>query len=157
VQFGAFCSYQMLWDKPVAIVAYSFGGLVFKSLVVEAHKQVYQRPMNDLDFKVQKYCELFLNNLKGVVFYSVPHAGGTRNLSKYFEWQCQQIAKNKTQSRILKNMKSFNPIMEQLSVDFNKAICKDLNIYAFGEGLPINKKWVRFSFKHVDYPTKFHG
>ncbi len=47
--------------------------------------------------------------------------------------------------------------MEQLSVDFNKAICKDFNIYAFGEGLPIDNKWVRFSFKHIDYPTKFHG
>jgi len=32
MDFGAFCSYEMLWDKPVAIVAYSFGGLVFKSL-----------------------------------------------------------------------------------------------------------------------------
>jgi hypothetical protein len=80
MDFGAFCSYQMLWDKPVAIVAYSFGGLVFKSLVVEANKHVYQRPMNDLDFEVQKYCKFFLNNLKGVVFYSVPHAGGTQYL-----------------------------------------------------------------------------
>ncbi|KAH8972836.1 hypothetical protein BDL97_01G012400 [Sphagnum fallax] len=134
-------SYQMLWDKPVAIVTYSFGGLVFKSLVVEAHKHVYQRPMNDFDLKTQKYCEFFLNNLKGVVFYGVPHAGGSINLSKYFKWQCQQIAKDKTQSCILKNMKSFNPKMEQLSVDFTTAIGKDLNIYAFGEGLPINNKW----------------
>jgi hypothetical protein len=55
----------MLWDKPVAIVAYSFGGLVFKSLVVEADKYVRQRPMNNLDFKVQKHCGTFLNNLKG--------------------------------------------------------------------------------------------
>jgi hypothetical protein len=141
MDFVACCSYQMLWDKPVVIVAYSFGGLVFKSLVVEAHKHVHQKPMNDLDFKVQKYCESFLNNLKGMVFYSVPHAGGTQDLSKYFKWQCQQIAKNITQSRILKNMKSFNPKMEQLSVDFNKAICNDLNIYAFGEGLPIDNKW----------------
>jgi hypothetical protein len=54
-------------------------------------------------------------------------------------------------------MKSFNPKMEQLLVDFNKPICKDFNIYAFGEGLPIENKWVRFSFKHIDYPTKFHG
>ncbi|CAM6071626.1 unnamed protein product [Sphagnum tenellum] len=134
-------SYQMLWDKPVAIVAYSFGGLVFKSLVVEAHKHVYQRPMNDLDLKVQKYCELFLNNLKGVVFYSVPHAGGSRYLSKYLKWQCRRIPKNITQSCILRNMKSFNLKMERLSVDFNKAICKDLNIYAFGEGLPVDDKW----------------
>jgi hypothetical protein len=75
----------MLWDKSVAIVAYSFGGLIFKSLVVEAHKHVYQRPMNDFDFKVQKYCELFLNNLKGVVFYSVPHAGWYPKSIKIFQ------------------------------------------------------------------------
>jgi hypothetical protein len=85
MDFGAFCSYQMLWDKSVAIVAYSFGGLIFKSLVVEAHKHVYQRPMNDFDFKVQKYCELFLNNLKGVVFYSVPHAGWYPKSIKIFQ------------------------------------------------------------------------
>jgi hypothetical protein len=157
MDFGAFCSYQMLWDKPVVIVAYSFGGLVFESLVVEAYKHVFQRPMNDLDFKVQKYCELFLNNIKGVVFYSVPHVGGTQDLSKYFKWQCRQIAKDITKSCILKNMESFNRKMEQLSMDFNKAICKDLDIYAFVEGLPIDNKWVRFSFKHIDYPTKFHG
>jgi len=157
MDFGAFCSYRMLWDKPMAIVAYSFGGLVFKSLVVEAHKHVYQRSMNALDFEKKKYCEIFLNNLKGVVFYSVPHAGGTQDLPKYFKWQCQQIAKDTTQSCFLENMNFFNRQMEQLSVDFDKAICKDLNIYAFGEGLPIDDKWVRFSFKHIDYPTKFHG
>jgi hypothetical protein len=157
MDFGAFCNYQMLWDKLMVIVAYSFRGLVFKSLVVEAHKHVYQRPMNDLGFEVQKYYELFFNNLKGVVFYSVPHIRGTQYLSKYFKWQCQQITKDITQSCILKNMKSFDPKMEQLLVDFNKAICKDFNIYAFGEGLPIDHKWARFSFKHIDYPTEFHG
>jgi hypothetical protein len=83
----------MLWDKSVAIVAYNFGGLIFKSLVVEAHKHVYQRPMNDLDFEVQKYCEFLLRNLKVVVFYNVPHTGSTWYLSKYFKWQCQQIIK----------------------------------------------------------------
>jgi hypothetical protein len=98
-----------------------------------------------------------LNNIKGVVFYSVPHVGRTQDLSKYFKWQCQQIAKDITQSCISKNMKFFNSKMEQLSIDFNKVICKYLNIYAFVEGLPIDNKWVRFSFKHIDYPTKFHG
>jgi len=106
---------------------------------------VYQRTMNDFDFEVQKYCEIFLNNLKGVVFYSVPHVGGTPYLSKYFKWQCQQITKDTTKLGFLENMKSFNPKMEQLSVDFNKVICKNLNIYAFGEGLPIDNEWVKFS------------
>jgi hypothetical protein len=152
-----FYSYQTLWDNPVMMVAYSFGGLVLKRLVVEAHKLVYQRLMNNLDFKVKKCCEMFLNNLKGVVFYRVPHASGTQDLSKYFKWQCQQITKDTIRLGLLKNMESFNPKMEQLSMDFNKAISKDLNIYAFGEGLPIDTKWVRFSFKHINIPTRFNS
>jgi hypothetical protein len=47
--------------------------------------------------------------------------------------------------------------MEQLSIDFKKYICEDINIYAFVEGLPIDKKWVRFPSKHIDYPTRFHS
>jgi hypothetical protein len=70
-------SYQSLWDGPVAFVAYSFGGLVLKSLVVEAHKHVYQRSKNGLDDETHKCCKTFLNNVKGVVFYGVPHSGGT--------------------------------------------------------------------------------
>jgi hypothetical protein len=141
----------------VAMVAYSFGGLVLKSLVVEMRKHKYQKQRNNLDVKTQICCDKFLKNLKGVVFYSVPHAGGTENLSKYFKWQCRQIDKDKTPSSLLKNMESFNQKMEQLSKDFRKSICEDINIYAFAEGLPIDNKWVRFSFKHIDYPTRFHG
>ncbi len=133
----------------MALVAYSFGGLVLKSLVVEAHKCVYQRSKNDLDDKVHKCCKTFLKNVKGVIFYSVPHAGGTQSLSNYFIWKCQQINtlnKNATQSGFLKNLESFNSQMEHLSTDFKNAIHEDLNIYAFSEGLPLNKNWVRFHF-----------
>jgi hypothetical protein len=106
-------------------------------LVIEMHKHVYQMQMTNLDVKTKNCCEKFLKNLKGVVFYSVPHAGGTSDLSKYFKWQCQQIAKGKTQSHFLKNMKSFNRTMELLSIDFQESICKNISIYAFAEGLPI--------------------
>jgi hypothetical protein len=101
--------------------------------VVEMHKHVYQKQTNNLDVKVQNCCEKFLKNLKGVVFYSVPHAGGTQDLSKYFKWQCQQIAKDPTQLGLLRNMESFNLKMEQLSTDFINSTCKDINIYAFVE------------------------
>ncbi|CAM6017408.1 unnamed protein product [Sphagnum balticum] len=134
-------SYQSLWDGPVALVAYSFGGLVLKSLVVEAHKHVHQRRKNGFDDKVHKCCETFLNNVKGVVFYSVPHAGGTQSLSNYFIWKHQQVNtlnKYATQSGFLKNLESFNSPMEHLSTDFINAIHKDVNIYAFGEGLPLD-------------------
>ncbi len=156
MHFEIFCKYETLWDGPVAMVAYSFGGLVLKSLVVEMRKHVYQQQTNKLDVKAHIFCENFLKNLKGVVFYSVPHAGGTQDLSKYFKWQCQQIAKDTTQSGLLENMESFNRKMEQLSTDFINSTRKDINIYAFVEGLPIDKKWVRFSCKHMGHPTRFH-
>jgi hypothetical protein len=38
MHFEIFCRYETLWDGPVAMVAYGFGGLVLKSLVVEMHK-----------------------------------------------------------------------------------------------------------------------
>jgi hypothetical protein len=157
VYFEIFCRYETFWEGPVAMVAYSFGGLVLKSLVVEMHKHVHQKQMTKLDDKTKNCCLKFLKNLKGVVFYSVPHAGGTQDLSKYFKWQCQQITKNKTRSSLLKNMKSLDRKMEQLSIDFNKSICEDINIYAFVEGSPIDNKWVRFSYKHINYPTRFHS
>jgi len=77
VYFEIFCRFETLWDGPVAMVAYSFRGLVLKSLVVEMQKHVYQKQMTNLDVKTKNCCEFFLKNLKGVVFYSVPHAGGT--------------------------------------------------------------------------------
>ncbi len=105
----------------MALVAYSFRGLVLKSLVVEARKHVNQRLINDLDDEVHKCCKTFLNNVKCVVFYGVPHAGGTQYLSNYFTWQHQQIntlSKFATQFRFLKNLESFNLQMEHLSTDF---------------------------------------
>jgi hypothetical protein len=143
----------------VALIAYSFGGLVLKSLVVEARKHVNQRSKNDFDVEVHKCCKTFLNNVKGVVFYGVPHVGGPQNLSNYFLWQHQQIntlSKDATPSGISKNLESFNTQMEHLSTDFKDAVHENFNIYAFGEGLPLNENWVRFSFRHIEnYPTRF--
>jgi triacylglycerol esterase/lipase EstA (alpha/beta hydrolase family) len=143
----------------VALVAYSFGGLVLKSLVVEVHKRVHQRPRNDLDDEAHKCCKTFLNNVKGVIFYGVPHVGGTQYLSNYFTWQHQQINtlnKCTTQSDFCKSLKIFNPQMEHLSTDFKNAVREDLNIYAFSEGLPFDENSVRFSFHCIEsYPITF--
>jgi hypothetical protein len=136
----------------VALIAYSFGGLVLKSLVVEARKHVHQRSKNSLDDKVHKCCETFLNNIKGVIFYGVPHVGGAQHLSNYFTWQHQQINtlnKCATQSGFCKSLESFNPQMEHLSTNFKNVVREDLNIYAFSEGLPLDENWVRFSFHHT--------
>jgi hypothetical protein len=45
--------------------------------------------------------------------------------------------------------------MAHLSTNFKNAIQENLNIYAFGEGLPV-ENWVRFSFHHIEnYPIRF--
>jgi triacylglycerol esterase/lipase EstA (alpha/beta hydrolase family) len=143
----------------VALVAYSFGGLVLKSLVVEARKRVYQKPKNGLDIEIQKCCKAFLNNVKGVVFYGVPHSGATEYFSKYFNWQWQQMNqfnKDFAQPSFSRNLEIFNEQMESLSKEFKDAIHEDLNIFEFGEGLQVDKKWVRFSLYHIEsYPTWF--
>jgi hypothetical protein len=46
-------------------------------------------------------------------------------------------------------MEYFDQKMEQFSIDFNKSICEDINIYAFVEGSRIDNQWVRFSSKHI--------
>ncbi len=141
----------------MALVAYSFGGLVLKSLVVEARKHVYQRPKNGLDDEIQKCCKTFLNNVKGVVFYGVPHSGATKNLLKYFNSQCEQFNTfNFAQSKFSRNLKPFNQQMESLSKEFKDAVHEDLNIYEFGEGLPIDENSVKFSSYHIEsYQTWF--
>jgi len=109
IHFEIFCRYEAFWDRPVAMVAYSFGGLVLKSLVVEMQKHVYQKQANNLDVKVKNICEKFLKNLKGVVFYSVPHAGGTQHLSNYFNWQCQKNPQGSNPIRSLEKYGIFQP------------------------------------------------
>jgi hypothetical protein len=141
----------------VALVAYSFGGLILESLVVEAYKHVHKSRRNGLDDEIHKCCKTFLNNIKSVIFYSVPHVGGTQLLLNYFTWQHQQINtlnKDATQSGFYKNLKSFNTQMEDLSKAFKFVAHENFNIYAFGEGLPLDENWVRFSFHHIkSYPT----
>jgi hypothetical protein len=48
------CNYRFLWEVPLILIVYSFGGLVLKSLVVEAHKHEDQISKNTMDEVVQK-------------------------------------------------------------------------------------------------------
>ncbi len=145
--------YETLWQVPSVLVGYSLGGFVLKSLVVEVDKCMRSIMVNALDVALKGSCERFLGNLKGIVFYSVPQGEGAKDLSKYFMWQHQNINtinKNfKAKLGFLKKLKSFNQQIEQLSRDFRKLVCPDVNIYAFGEGQPVDK-CVSFTSHHVD-------
>jgi uncharacterized protein (DUF488 family) len=141
------CRYATLWIAPIVLVGYSFGGLVLKSLVVDVHKRIYQKVANEYDIRTMTNCKRFLENLKGTIFYGVPHTCGPRELLEYFTEQYQEmnsIDKKiiKAQPSLLNNIQSFNRQMEQLTVDFGHAIEANVNIYAFGEGKPLNQNGV---------------
>ncbi|CAM6075933.1 unnamed protein product [Sphagnum tenellum] len=135
--------YEPLWEAPIVLVGYSFGGLVVKSLVVEVGKRVNARIVGGLDEQVERTCKKFLENLKGAIFYGVPHTGGGEDFKQFFVYQSQQFKdankKQIAESGILKSLERFNRQMAELSVDFETAVDPTLIIYAFGEGLPVRR------------------
>jgi len=143
------CRYATLWIAPIVLVGYSFGGLVLKSLVVDVHKRISRKVTNQYEKITVKNCKRFLVNLKGIIFYGVPHTGGSMELLEYFISQSPKmnsIDKKliESQLNLLNNIESFSRQMEQLSMDFEYAIEANVNIYAFAEGKPLNENGVHF-------------
>jgi hypothetical protein len=133
---------------------------VVKSLIVEVEKRRNARIVNPLDRQAKRSCTKFLENLKGTIFYGVPHTGGGEDFKQYFVYQSQRLNDAKgeqfAKSGILKNMEGFNRQMAALSVDFENAVDPALIIYAFGEGQPL-KKGVSFSSKSLGYNNDYQG
>jgi len=119
------------------LIGHSFGGLVLKSLVVEARKMSGIRyAEDDLTRAAVDHAKAFLNNVRGVVFYAVPH-GGSYNIAKYVNdlLRCN----DQHHARIMENVQPFRQDMEELSKEFENFLReKKVNVYAFGEGKPMN-------------------
>jgi hypothetical protein len=133
---------------------------VVKSLVVEVDKRVNAHIVNPLDEQAQRHCSKFLKNLKGTIFYGVPHTGGGEDFKQFFVYQSQQFndvnKKQIAESGILKSFEGFNRQMLELSVDFETAVDPTLIIYAFGEGRPV-RRGVSFSSKSFSYYNIYQG
>ncbi len=131
-----------------------------KSLIVEVDKRVNTRIVNSIDRQAKRSCTKFLKNLKGTIFYAVPHTGGGENFKPFFVWQCQQFndanKKQIAKSGILKNIEGFNRQMAELSADFETAVDPTLIIFAFGEGRPV-RSGVSFSSKSLSYNNDYQG
>ena len=128
------CSRKSLWRAPIVLVGHSFGGLVIKSLVVEVDKRRTGRVRSALDREALESCKKFLGNLKGMVFYGVPHAGGHEHYTEFFDAQCRKVSsvskKDMEQSGLRKNLKAMDRQMETLSTDFLSALPPDIQIFA---------------------------
>jgi esterase/lipase len=154
------CRFADLWCAPIVLVGYSFGGLITKSLVVEAQRRCNQSMKNDVDLIMNKHCRSFINNLNGMVFYGVPHGGGTNEYSTYFKQQCQNFDSfnkmySKTHRNLLMNVQLLNRQMEELSINFDQ-VKANLNVYAFSEGQPINKNGASFQSNYLESYANFH-
>ncbi len=125
---------------------------MIKSLVEEARKRArLGNVRNAIDRKAKASAEMFLKNLKGVIFYAVPHSG-SKNLISYFS-RCNQITIPRRVVKLAGFMQNVQPLqlkMENLSTTFD-AIVEELsiNVYAFVEGKPM-KDVVSGEFMHVN-------
>jgi hypothetical protein len=118
------------------LVGHSFGGLVIKSLVVEANKKVLSsRVTNSLDEQEVASAERFLQNLRGVVNYAVPHNGSF--LESYFTLGHNLFRRVKL-AAFMKHLKPFPEGMEELSVMFDEMSReKSFLVFGFLEGMPL--------------------
>jgi hypothetical protein len=133
------------------LIGHCFGGLVIKSLVEEARKRALENVRNALDRKAKACAEMFLKNLKGIVFYAVPHSG-SKNLISYFG-RCNEITIPRRVVKLAGFMQNVQPLqlqMEILARTFDAIVEEfSINIYAFVEGKPM-KDVVSCEFMHVN-------
>jgi hypothetical protein len=117
------------------LVGHCFGGLVIKSLVEQANNRAYGRVNNEIDEQSWKCADKFLKNLKGIVFYAVPHAGS--KLKPYFKRCSSNKSSGAKLAGFMENLKPDQSNMENLSTTFDSIMKRfRVNVYAFMEGIP---------------------
>ncbi len=127
------------------LVGHSFGGILIKSLTVEASKCASSSC---------KMCKTFLKHIKGMIFYAVPHSGRliaqyVKNFDKAFPHRLAVGTKLKECEKETEQVSDFEKNMEQVSNKFDDNILnlsKDedhalhgIKIYSFAEGLKYNE------------------
>ncbi len=137
VCFSKICRGGKWWlhkGNKIVLIGHSFGGIIIKSLTVEASKHASSC----------EKCKTFLECTKGMIFYAVPHSG--RLIAQYVENYNKAFPHRL--DGVLKKLKEFETEMETLSKEFEDSLqipskYKDhrhvIEIYSFAEQLPYNK------------------
>jgi predicted alpha/beta hydrolase family esterase len=123
-------------SQQIVLVGHSFGGLVIKSLMVEVDKAVKERALSAIEKKKQARCKAFQVNVKGILFYAVPHAGAEKHFKTYVT-DCNNIPflrNSKRLTGLMRTVDNFDRQMAQLSTDFEYAVPEDISRYAIVEG-----------------------
>ncbi len=131
--------WKLYEHQRIVLVGHSFGGLVIKSMIVEAHKRLMKRGMvpgtrttakgltETMDFQ----CREFLKHIRHIIFYAVPHLG--THIANYAKVLNSVVSLRL--AGIVDNLKPFQMEMEELSDDFQRAIRQNppIPIYAIAE------------------------
>ncbi|KAH8948989.1 hypothetical protein BDL97_10G006600 [Sphagnum fallax] len=120
-------------SQKIVLVGHSFGGLVIKSLMVQVHKVVKE---GSLEKEKRAQCKAFQKNVKGIMFYAVPHIGTDKDFKTYLTG-CNNIPDLQNSERLrglMRSVDAFNRPMAELSTDFECSVPKDINLYAIVEG-----------------------
>jgi predicted alpha/beta hydrolase family esterase len=123
-------------SQKIVLVGHSFGGLVIKSLMVEVDKAVKERAISAIERNKQARCKAFQVNVKGIMFYAVPHIGAKKNFKTYLT-DCNNIPFLQNSQRLtglMRTVDTFNRQMVELSTDFEYSVPTDINLYAIVEG-----------------------
>jgi hypothetical protein len=119
------------------LVGHSFGGLVIKSLVVEAYRLSQVTPRNTITEVIVAHANRFLKNLRGVVNYAVPHNGSF--LESYFTLGHNLFRQVKL-AAFMRHLTPFPEGMDDLSGRFDEISHeKSILVFAFLEGKPLKE------------------
>ena len=120
------------------LVGHGYGGLVIKNLIFQTYNHVGEEDDIKLRDKEWRKAYNFLQKLRGIVFFSVPHSTveGTREFEHYImESSKSRVLRRSGLLKWLKNdMEAFSQQMKQLSVDFEARVPKRTVILSFVEG-----------------------
>jgi hypothetical protein len=104
--------------------------------MVEVDKAIKERTRNAIERKKQARCKAFQVNVKGIMFYAVPHIGAHKNFEAYLT-DCNNIPFLRNSTRLtglMRSVDAFNRQMVELSTDFENSVPTDINLYAIVEG-----------------------
>jgi len=141
--------------QKIVLVGHSFGGLVIKSLMVEVDKAVKERTRNAIERSKQARCKAFQVNVKGIMFYAVPHTGTDKDFKTYLT-ACNNIPylqNSKRLTGLMRSVDAFNRQMVDLSTDFEDSVSTDINLYAIVEGREV---WLFHDYLHSSYYLGFY-
>jgi hypothetical protein len=123
--------------QTILLVGDCIAGLVIKYFLAKVDKVASDTMLLS---STRGNCKAFQENLQGIVFYSVPHSGSSKDFEKYMKF-CEKVQNPKYDFRDL-NHESFQEFagrMEGLDSDFRYSFKEDTMIMAIVEGRPMGQ------------------